>query len=311
MLNLYKLYLKRSAEAKYIYINKIIGKKKYWFEKYGFKFFYRYFKWRFILTHKPSLFHIEYKLTSLCTLKCKDCCHNTPYFKENLNPVSFETFKNEIDLLLKSVDRIYVLTLIGGESLLNKDLYKMVKYARSKKQILFVDITTNATIIPKETLINELKNKKDVFVWVSDYSSNKKLLPKLKQKELLDIFKKNNIKYIFSDFEENVTPNWIKPPVVCAEKINKKINITECRLSNCHTFAEGNIYLCPLQFYMKKSEKYNFLENEYVDVLNNDYKDTTNNILQYYTKTEFDFCKYCKQPKLDDFVKPAIQVGEE
>ncbi len=214
----YKKYIKFSSKAKYEYVNKIKGKKKYWFEKYGFKFFYRYFKMRFLLTKKPSLFHLEYKLTSLCTLKCKDCCHYTPYFKENLRPVSFETFKKEIDKLLKSVDKIYVLSLIGGESLLNKDIDKMVKYARSKKQILFIDITTNATIIPSNSLIKELANKKDVFVWVSDYSANKKLLPKLKQQKILNIFKKNNIKYIFSDFEGKVTPQWLKPPIIRTDR---------------------------------------------------------------------------------------------
>ena len=72
MLKKYKQYIK-SNEAKFIYTNKIKGKKNYWFEKFGFKFFYRYFKFRYMLTKKPSLFHIEYKLTSVCTLKCKDC----------------------------------------------------------------------------------------------------------------------------------------------------------------------------------------------------------------------------------------------
>jgi len=257
MLKKYKQYIK-SNEAKFIYTNKIKGKKNYWFEKFGFKFFYRYFKFRYMLTKKPSLFHIEYKLTSVCTLKCKDCCHYTPYFKKHLKPVSFEQFKRDIDKLLKSVDKIYVLSLIGGESLLNKDLYKMVEYARKKKQILFLDITTNATILPDDNLVKTLANRKDEFVWISDYSVNPTLLPKLKLKEIQEIFIRNNIKYIISDFSDEL------------------------------------------------------VKEEAVDVLNGKSSHAiTQEMINFLTKDTYSTCNYCRLPDDNDFVLPAIQVGEQ
>ena len=309
----YKLYLKKN-QAKYIYTNKIKGKKMYWFERFGFKFFYRYFKLRFLLTKKPSLFHIEYKLTSLCTLKCKDCCHYTPYFNNHLTCVTFEQFKKDIDKLLKSVDKIYVLSLIDGESFLNKEAYKMIKYARSKKQILFVDITTNATILPDDNLIKSLKNRKDSFVWISDYSANKNLLPKLKQGELVEIFNKNNVKYITSDFEDNVTPTWLKPPMILspAEVGENQTHTFDCRMQNCHTYANGIIYLCPLCFYMDFSQRgYDEIKNEIVDVMHNSsVKDITKDLISFVIKNDFKSCNYCKLPLKDDFVLPAVQVGE-
>lgn len=314
MLKKYKQYIK-SNEAKFIYTNKIKGKKNYWFEKFGFKFFYRYFKFRYMLTKKPSLFHIEYKLTSVCTLKCKDCCHYTPYFKKHLKPVSFEQFKRDIDKLLKSVDKIYVLSLIGGELLLNKDLYKMVEYARKKKQILFLDITTNATILPDDNLVKTLANRKDEFVWISDYSVNPTLLPKLKLKEIQEIFIRNNIKYIISDFSDEVTPTWLKPPVILSNE-DAKSNITDsnkCRIKNCHTYANGIFYLCPLSFYMDYSETgYLLVKEEAVDVLNGKSSHAiTQEMINFLTKDTYSTCNYCRLPDDNDFVLPAIQVGEQ
>ena len=308
----YKTYLK-SSEAKFYYTNKVKNKRKYFFEKFGKKFFLRYFRWRYFFTKKPSLFHIEYKVTTICTLKCKECCHYTPYFENNIKQVPFEKFKIELDKLLKSVDLLYALDLIGGETLLSQDLPKMVKYAQSKHQIKHVNITTNATLLPSDELIKVLKNNKKTIVWISNHSANESLKPKLKIKELVEIFDKNNILYSVSDFENETMPPWEKPPLVLSpgEAKNNFTKTKDCRIHNCHTYANGILYLCPLQFYMLFGKHgYKAKNDETVNIMKANPKDVTKSLLAFYNKENFDFCHYCKLPSPEMFIETAEQLEE-
>ncbi len=310
MLN-YKKYIKESSEAKYMLLNKV-NKKKLFFERFGKEFFFKYFNWRYLLTKKPSLFHIEYKVTTHCTLKCKDCCHYAPYFEHHIDNVSFEKFKKEIDELLKYTDIIYALALMGGETFLAKDLAKMVKYALSKKQIKFIEITTNATILPDDELIKVLRNRKDCIVGISDYRSNETLKSRLHIEEIRNIFDKNNILYILSDFDSGTVPNWQMPPLVL-EPNKKEGNLTttnNCRIKNCHTYANGILYLCPLQFYMLfGKDGYKVKSDEIVNIF--DKENVVKKLLDFYTKSSFEFCNYCVLENTKTEIPAAIQLQEQ
>lgn len=90
----------------------------------------------------PSAFKVE--ITSRCNLKCITCLHG--YFERPDADMSFEDFKSIIDRSpnLKLVDFTGV-----GESLLNKDFLKMLRYVKSKKiRATFYD---NFCFIDKKT----------------------------------------------------------------------------------------------------------------------------------------------------------------
>lgn len=142
-------------------------------EKYK-KFKFNVNKIRFKITKKAVMPTCEYVVTTKCTMNCKYCNTFIPYFSEqtHLKPVSFEQFKKDLDILLPAVDYIDYFGFVGGEPLIVKDLAKMIEYACSKKQLRHIFLATNCTILPSESLLKAMKNKK-VAVQLSDYRNVK------------------------------------------------------------------------------------------------------------------------------------------
>lgn len=101
------------------------------------------------LKSKPYLFVFE--VTNICNLKCPFCLTGKGISGDRaVRHVTFEEAKKIID---EVGDYVYLLQLYTwGEPLLNKDIYKIIAYAKSKR--IFVMISTNATVM------NEKNNQK-------------------------------------------------------------------------------------------------------------------------------------------------------
>lgn len=156
----------------------------YWFEKLGPGFFYRYFQMRYFFLKKPTLFSLIYYTTTNCTLACRECHSWIPYFHHRYGD-NFDNFKLVIDKLLHAVDLIYYLRLQGGEPLITKDLDRMVAYACAQPQICYVQIITNGTLLPSDSLLQAMRNPK-VLLSISDYSH----IPQVRDKLKIEAIKK-------------------------------------------------------------------------------------------------------------------------
>ncbi len=257
---------------------------------------------RYFFTGKISIPHLEYKLLTKCSLNCKECCHYAPYFKTQMEPVTFEYFKESLDKLLESVDLIYSFNFMGGDGLLHKDLPKIIEYAMTKKQIINFNFTSNSILIPNKNFINTVKNKDNFIVYISDYRGNENLKPILKVEQLEKLFKEENIHYyVLPDSQ------WHKAPMLSTnEKHDTKSK--QCWLSGCKTYALGKMYFCPLQFYADFNKL--SIENkagEIVEVMNNDKNTVKNDLKAFYLKEQYDFCSNCKI-FTNETVKNAEQV---
>ena len=281
-------------------VEKITPKPLLFFEKFGYKFFENYLLLRYMFTKKVSLFFYEHKLITKCTLRCKDCCHYIPFFKNN-QKITLEQFKQDLDLLLKTVDVIYGMSLTGGETLLAKDLTKMIKYALSKKRVKNIIITTNSTIIPSEELIDILKhNRKRCFVVISNYTKNEKLDKIINFEKVKKIFKDNNIPCSCTR-KDTI---WTQKPIILEPKLAKdnNTNTRDCWLSGCKTYINNTMFLCPIQYYMTQDfDKYPIPEGECVHLDQNDIETRNTNLLNFFIKGKFEFCNYCE-------IHPEIQV---
>jgi len=83
---------------------------------------------------------VVWNITSKCNLRCVHCY-------ANVNSVSeFDTASSLIDDL--SALRIPVLLISGGEPLMHKNIYDIIKYAKSKG--IQVSLSTNGTLIDEE-----------------------------------------------------------------------------------------------------------------------------------------------------------------
>ena len=98
-----------------------------------------------------KLYGITIDLTQACNYDCLFC------FKENVNKRNHELSTSEIKRVLLEVRELgcYSIQFTGGEPLLRKDIFEILKYA--KKLHFFVTLNTNASLLNEESII-EISN---------------------------------------------------------------------------------------------------------------------------------------------------------
>ena len=106
-------------------------------------------KYNKIIAEPPK--SLELQLTYCCNLRCKMCGQWGPkgIFKKNIvslkkQEISTKTWKNIIDQTAKWKSRI---NIWGGEPLLRKDIFEIIKYIKSKR--LKCSVVTNGILIEK------------------------------------------------------------------------------------------------------------------------------------------------------------------
>lgn len=106
-------------------------------------------------------------LTDQCTLNCRQCGHLVPYYK---NPQHYDKHQiiESVKRFAESVDRIELLSLLGGEPMLHPDLVEICREVSEISNIKFIRLVTNGTVVPS---VNELQLLKQsiTYVSVSDY----------------------------------------------------------------------------------------------------------------------------------------------
>jgi MoaA/NifB/PqqE/SkfB family radical SAM enzyme len=80
---------------------------------------------------------------NICNLSCPACSAPQKYISRERRAMSFEEFKIIVDKIKKYTCSIEL--FFCGEPLLNKDLFKMISYARQNK--LRVTVSTNGTLL--------------------------------------------------------------------------------------------------------------------------------------------------------------------
>ncbi len=131
------------------------------------------------------------ELTTACTLKCKKCNNLMPYYSK-IHTFSAEEIINNINIALDNIDKVVVLELIGGEPFCFKEISKVVSELLEKDKIEKIEITTNGTIIPDETILKILNNKK-IVVRISKYKESNKF------ENLIKILENKAINYVVLD----------------------------------------------------------------------------------------------------------------
>lgn len=121
-------------------------------------------------------------ITERCTLKCKNCSQLMPKF---IHPEDLDTEQviESIQSLADSITYVQDVTLLGGEPLMNKELPKICKaVGELKKQgkIKFINIVSNATIVPSEELLRVMREY-EIMIMLSDYGNLSVNMEKIQQ----------------------------------------------------------------------------------------------------------------------------------
>jgi len=279
--------------------------------------FCEYLKMRFLVTQKAAMPTCEYVVTTRCTMRCRHCNTGIPYFngETHLGPVSFETFKQDIDTLLDSVDFIYAFGFVGGEPLLNNDLHKMLSYAVTQKKIQHIFIATNCTILPSNELISAMKSGGTRFaVQISDYRDVKNIQSKLevKYQEFKSILKKNEIMY--SAFHEKHGANWHSLPEIYYDKQSpEKIRTVfkNCFGRYCNMLCDGILSQCTISVYINRCMQLSLkAKDELVDVRIKG-GDLAKQIVHFYSHPYSEFCHYCHWENVKYNLPFGEQLGSE
>jgi len=137
--------------------------------------------------------------SNACNFKCNYCVQSMDqnFLKKAYNfkrdTMTFGTFKNVVDQLRDFPRKIKLLTFMGqGEPLLNKNIAKMISYAKEKEIAERIDIVTNASLLTKEKSDELLDAGLDVLrISLQGITS--------------EHYKKtSNIKLVFNELVENI-----------------------------------------------------------------------------------------------------------
>ena len=257
---------------------------------------------------KIDIPQIEFAITTKCTLRCKHCCNYIPEITADEHCITnIDDFKKQLTNLLKAVNNIHNLILIGGEPLLVKNLHEYLEFACTSRQVKNVWIVTNGTLLMKSELMETIKKYHNkVTVWLSNYSGNTALLPRLKHEEIL-----NQIKQTGADYDYIKDLNWSYTSEINTIKLrdDSKAYFNICG-NNCVSVFGGKIYVCPRAGIFDIKKIYTPTADEIIDLnINSKPKLLRNKIKQFYSKSEFTACNYCTvlEDKTQSKVTPALQ----
>lgn len=149
---------------------------------------------RFLLG-KLDMPYFELVLTTRCTLRCESCNNLMQYFdSKTAYTCTLDGITRALQELMKHVDSISWVRIIGGEPLLFKDIDKIVALLDSMPKVKSFDIVTNGTIIPKPALLNTLRKSHKSWVSISDYTKSPNLDIKLHIDKITQILDAHHIR---------------------------------------------------------------------------------------------------------------------
>ncbi len=133
-------------------------------------------------------------VTTRCTLNCEKCLNFNPY-NRNKKDFDLDGLKESVDLFFGCVDVVAEFGVSGGESLMYKDLPKLLDYIGSRygDRIYRLYSITNGTIIPDDELIG-IMEKYDISLKIDNYT---KAVPDIEGQlnKLIERLKTTSIKY--------------------------------------------------------------------------------------------------------------------
>lgn len=275
-------------------------------------FMFTYLPIHFIYNHDIVFFATESLVPStICNLNCRSCLNFNPYIRTPIVD-EFTAVKQDIDIFFEKIDLVYRFQISGGETLLYKDLNKIIEYIGENysEKIIRFEVVTNGTIKPS-TDVCKLLSKYKVTVFLDDYRnsiSNGDEKLKLVQK----CFDEMNVKYINNYVEKWICMYPAKEPHAEMGESELQEYYTKC-LSPFSTLRDKKISGCNYAHYAAKAGIENDYENESFDLTKVNYNNRKELIefrLRYNEKGYAEFCRKCGGwSAINNYTeKAAIQV---
>ena len=243
--------------------------------------------------------YVEMPVTEKCTLKCAYCSNLMQYFKSPRH-IEFEQLCADFDCLMKNVDFVRLLKIIGGEPFLHPKLPSLISYfSKNRDKYGSFQLTTNGTVIPDDKTMRVMKDA-DIYVLISDYGELSANCSKLVRK--LDEF---GIAYQLLD---NLTWRDVMRIVDESDTREARTVFDECTMT-CFTVKNGRFYYCP---FLAQGETLMAFPYDIKNHVVLDASCLKDDIRSYFESNEAPpGCKYCSGFSEANMVIPvARQVGK-
>jgi hypothetical protein len=186
--------------------------------------------------------HLEILITTACNLNCRDCADMIPYQKVRF--YDKDKIISDMTKVLDSVRKIKELLFVGGETLLykDKDLNELVSWCIAQEKIETVQVITNGTLMPSESLMNIIASSPKAMFIVSGYGEH--AAPH--RQPIIDEIRRRNIRCAdLAGMEWKNIGNNIKRNRSVSEL---KHVFRNCIMANCVTLMpDGNVFFCSRQ----------------------------------------------------------------
>lgn len=189
------------------------------------------------IRHRLEIPRVEMPITTRCNLHCRDCGNLIPFYA---HPADFDInlLKKDVDDFLDNVDRVHRFIIMGGETFLYRELYRLLSYLILQNKINLVHLFTNGSIIPGPDILHLLQHRK-ILITISSYpvevSPNKP--------RFIDTMETNHINHIVEDLLWADLGGF--NPSVNNSIMALKHRFANCRRKLCHNLSNGEYHLCP------------------------------------------------------------------
>jgi hypothetical protein len=219
--------------------------------------------WPYKHKNKVHIYQTDVLVTEKCTLNCSHCNMFMPHFEAPIHR-ELNTIISDIDSFFNIVDYVSVFHLVGGEPFLYPNIEGVVRHIVDNyvDRIDKLIITTNGTILPKQSMIEVLKSN-PIILSVSDYTDK---LENIKKKvvKVLDTYKENNVNhYVRTEIEwYDFGDLRIKGGRTTEQLINHFDSCT----APFRGLNDGKFYYCHLNTSAVRTKLFPLNENDYLDI---------------------------------------------
>lgn len=246
--------------------------------------------------------HVDVVITTVCTLKCKGCGALIEYYNPPKH-YDYQAIIKSLNNLLWRGGHINRIHILGGEPLCYPYLYEILCYLKNQKNVNEVGITTNGTLILKDSRVIDILCDPKFSIEFSNYGNSvSKKMP-----EMIHILMERGIKYIIRE----TGSSWIDfGNFECRNRDKSELNnmYAHCGLRFTNSIIEGKLYHCSWGAHGANLGLIPVGEKDYVDlsIATNSLRKDLFHFL-YSNDSSIEACNYCDATEHPRYIKAGVQ----
>lgn len=257
--------------------------------------------------NKLYLRTIDAVVSERCSLKCESCSNLMQYYKTPKNKDVGEIIE-ALKVMLHKAECILELRILGGEPFMNLEFVRLIQEFADESKIKKIAIYSNATIFPKEDILNQLKHPK-VVLTMSDYGVLSRQLD-----TWINWCEENQVRYSVTGREQWQDCGKLERHDYTEYQLMDIYGNCECR--NLPTLIENKLFGCP--YAANAANLGAMYENEMKkDYLLIDENVTATEIDEFlYNRPYLEGCRYCngrnyKRAKIVPYIQTKTALPYE